>query len=556
MRRLVGGLGDDGQVSAPAELRKARGAFFTPPAIAQFVARWALRDPADRVLEPSCGEAAFLTEAVRALAALSPDADVPVVDGVEIHQASAREARRQVQRAGGRARIRVADFFTLTPTPQYDAVIGNPPFVRYQNFRGEARANSREAALRAGVSMSGLASSWAAFTVHSALFLKPGGRLGLVVPAELLSVNYAGSVRRFLLESFTRVNLVLFSERVFPEVQEEVVLVLAEGFGTGHTDHAMIFQAQNADDLDSVLAVPTKWRPADPADKWTPLLLSDDALHIYTDLLTRGHYAPLREWGETTLGMVTGNNKFFAVSPSRAKELDLKPADLVRISPPGSRHLRGLSLSPQALRELGKADAATWLLRPKGEPSAAAWRYIAAGEAAGVHDAYKCRVRSPWWRVPLVAPADLFLTYMNADTPRITTNDARAHHLNSVHGLYLRPETRSLGTELLPLASLTSMTLLGAETVGRSYGGGILKLEPREADRLPVPSPALVAASRDELLAAKPQVAALLRTGKLHEAARTVDEILLMRACKMKRSSVDTLNAEFRRLALRRAGRA
>ena len=94
-------------------------------------------------------------------------------------------------------------------------------------------------------------------------------------------------------------------------------------------------------------------------------------------------------------------------------------------------------------------------------------------------DAYKCRVRLPWWRVPLVKPADLLLTYMNADTPRLCTNRKSVYHLNSVHGVYLRKGLRQLGMDLLPLASLNSMTLLGAETVGRAYGGGMLKLEPR-----------------------------------------------------------------------------
>ncbi len=78
-------------------------------------------------------------------------------------------------------------------------MIGNPPFVRYQDFSGEARVRSRAAALRAGVPLTNLASSWAAFAVHSALFPRPGGRMGLVLPAELLSVNYAAEVRRFLL---------------------------------------------------------------------------------------------------------------------------------------------------------------------------------------------------------------------------------------------------------------------------------------------------------------------------------------------------------------------
>ena len=195
------------------DLRKERGAFFTPSSITEFVANWAIRAAGDRVMEPSAGDAAFLVAAVARLAKLHRGRGAePEVDGVEIHEHSARVARRRVREAGGKARIRHSDFFDIAPEPVYDAVIGNPPFIRYQNFSGEARAKSRQAALRGGVALTGLASSWAAFAIHSALFLKPGGRLGLVLPAELLSVNYAAPVRQFLFDRFRQVQLVLFAK--------------------------------------------------------------------------------------------------------------------------------------------------------------------------------------------------------------------------------------------------------------------------------------------------------------------------------------------------------
>lgn len=179
------------------------------------------------------------------------------------------------------------------------------------------------------------------------------------------------------------------------------------------------------------------------------------------------------------------------------------------------------------MTRLGRKDMATWLFRPRERPSAAALAYIAAGEFAGVDQAYKCRVRKPWWRVPLMPSADLFLTYMNADTPRLTTNSARSHHLNSVHGVYLSDETRQTGMELLPLASLNSATLLSAEITGRAYGGGILKIEPREADAWLVPSYDLVLSKAAELRAIRGRVANLLQQKKLADAVEIVDELLL-----------------------------
>ncbi|MGW6279317.1 HsdM family class I SAM-dependent methyltransferase [Kribbella sp. NPDC055071] len=541
-----------------AVLRKARGAFFTPEPLARYVTEWAVRDVTDKVLEPSCGEAAFLLSAVDRLATLhesSKAAVTPHLDGVELHEPSARAARKVLRQAGVDARVQVGDFFTVDPTGSYDVVIGNPPYVRYQDFSGEARARSREAALRAGVPMSGLASSWAAFTVHSALFLKKGGRLGLVLPAELLTVNYAAEVRRFLMQRFARVDLVLFEERVFPEAEVDAVLLMAEGYDDGPTDHCRIYQVRNGGALSEVVNQPRTWRPASPEAKWTGSLLSSQALAAYASLANGEHFTNLESWGDTTLGMVTGNNRYFTLSPGRVRELGLTPSDLIRLSPPGSRHLRGLSFTDSAWQEMGAAGSPTYLFRPAGAPSAAAEDYIAAGEAIGVERAYKCRVRSPWWRVPLVRPADLFLTYMNADTPRLSTNRAKAHHLNSVHGVYLKPGRRALGMDLLPLAALNSMTLLGAETVGRAYGGGMLKIEPREADVLPVPSPALLESARKDLAVLRPQVAAHLRYGRLLEAVRLMDDVLLVALLGISAEEAQALRDGHATLMARRLAR-
>lgn len=542
--------------SDTAELRKARGAFFTPDTITRFITDWAIQTSEDRILEPSAGDAAFLVQAVRRLQELGPaGASVPVVDGVEIHAHSAQAAEARVLEVGGEPRITVSDFFLVDPDPAYTAVIGNPPYIRYQDFSGESRARSREAALRAGVALSGLASSWAAFTVHSALFLKDGGRLALVLPAELLSVNYASPVRRFLFDRFRNVELVLFEEQVFPEVEADVVLLLADGFNQGPTDAATIRQVRNAEDLASDV-VGQRWVPADPAGKWTASLVGADALAPLARLRDTGAFTHLEQWGDTTLGMVTGNNGYFTLSPDRVKELGIPRRDLLRLSPPGSAHLRGLSLTTDLLTRLGAEGRATYLFRPADKPSAAAEAYIEAGETVGVHQAYKCRVRKPWHRVPLLPPADLLLTCMNADTARLTTNEAGAHHLNSVHGVYLAREHVLLGRELLPLASLNSATLLNAEMVGRSYGGGILKIEPREADVWLMPSPALVAERAEALRAVKPRVGRLLQHGKLLEAVALVDEALLTDDGRLVPEELESIRASHHTLSQRRATRS
>lgn len=512
----------------PPEQRKARGAFFTPPEVARYIVDWAIRGRVDRVLEPSCGEAVFLVEAAKRLSDLGANPGLSgQLHGAELHEQSAKAAGAILRGHGHESSIALGDFLAAEPESIYDAVIGNPPYVRYQAFSGVSRATARRAALRAGVTLTNLASSWAAFTIHAALHVRPGGRLGLVLPAEMLTVNYAAPVRDFLMREFGQVRLVLFTERVFPGVMEDVVLLLADGRGHGPTNHCELFESRNGATLERLAEADGRpWNPASQ-DRWSSALLTPAAADAYAALTSTEDFEPLLAWGETTLGMVTGNNKYFTLTGAELQGLGLGSTDVIRLSPPGSRHLRGLSLTPQALRRLDEAGQPTWLFRPGGEPTAAARRYIEAGEASGVHHAYKCRVRSVWWRVPYLQPADLFLTYMNADTARLCTNTTGVHHLNSVHGLYLTETHRALGRELLSLASLNSVTMLGAELVGRAYGGGVLKIEPREADRWPMPSPELVTRRRVQLRSVRRRVRDLLAAGRVFEAAAAVDDALL-----------------------------
>lgn len=512
-----------------ADVQKARGAFFTPMKISQFILDWAIRGAADRVLEPSCGDAAFLLPAAARLDKLGvPGRQLAGrLHGIDIHAPSVGDAAARLREKGHSATITCSDFFDVEPEPFYDAVIGNPPFIRYQDFSGPARAKSLRAALVQGVRLTSLASSWAAFTVHASQFLNDKGRLGFVLPAELLAVNYAAEVRRFLLSRFSKVRLVLFEHLVFPGVQEEIVLLLAEGRGSASCFE--VYQAHNLSDLDGIDT--TSWQAFSPqhGEKWTSALLPSTALATYRRVTREGKgFCKLIDWADTYLGSVTGDNKFFTLTTAEVAEHGLQDKDLLPISPPGARHLRGLTFTKKAWSQLAREGARCYLFYPgNGRPSAAATRYIARGEKLNVHKAYKCQNRNPWWRVPLPDVPDFIFTYMNHDRPRLTANDAGIYALNSVYGVKLHSDLHNAGLKSLPIACLNSATVLGSEIVGRAYGGGLLKHEPKEADMLPVPAPETIRAVEKDLQLLRPQLDGSLRSGNLTSAMAAVDEVIL-----------------------------
>lgn len=518
------------------KLRKQRGAFFTPYPIAEYLASWAVRgNGAGRVLDPTCGEGVFLLACARQLAArgLTPDEIGDRLYGVDIHASSLTASAELLKEVGATANLMTGDFFQeSTPDqldarlPLMDAVIGNPPFVRYHDHRGEARERSVAAARLQGVKLSGLASSWAATLVHSSAFLSPEGRLAMVVPAELFTVDYAEPIRLWLRERFARVHLVLFDELQFLDASEQVVLLVAGG--TGGTRSFGLHRVGTGSDLPDLHAFDGDSVPPPVSGKWTDLLLPVESQTAFREVLANG-FSTLDEFARLELGTVTGGNDFFAITETIKNEYNLSPGEhLTPMLPPGGRALRGVAFTDHDWSLSKDNGDRVWLLNPAtDQPSAELSRYIALGESRRVHEAYKCSVRKPWWRPRVVPPPDLFMTYMSHVCPRLVINEAEAVMVNSTHAVRIRPDAPAETTQAIALLTMNSVTMLGAEVFGRSYGGGVLKMELREAAKLPVPG-------RDPLVRAwrllEPQVDSLdidLRNGNWKKVVTVVDKVLL-----------------------------
>ncbi len=544
------------------QLRKQRGAFFTPYPIAEHLAEWALRGATNSgvVLDPTCGEGVFLLAAAHRLAAHQRTGHLI---GIDVHQPSLDQTAELLDDGrGSKVELLSGDFFNEAPPdqlgarlPYVDAVIGNPPFVRYQEHRGDIRKRALAAALAQGVRLSGLASSWAALLVHASAFLKPEGRITMVLPAELLSVGYAEPIRRWLRGRFQSVHLVLFDELQFVDAEEQVVLLIARG--TGGCNAFSLHHVRGAEELRDRHAYDADAFAPQATGKWTELLVQEDARGLLRKVLET-KFEPLSVVGSSELGTVTGANSFFTMNEATRLEYKLaEDREVIRTVPPGTRHVKGVTFTMEQWEQLRAQEERVWLLYPKqNRMSAGLTRYVELGKGLNVDQAYKCTIREPWWRPPVVSPPDMFFTYMSHVSPRLVRNEADVTFLNSMHGVRLiERDTPELAT-MYSILTLNTVTRLGAEIFGRAYGGGILKMEPKEAGQLPVPRRNLLDAAWVRLKDRRDHINSLIQDGSWDEATSLVDEVLLHRVAGISKKDLTVLGAALQRMRARRQRRS
>ncbi|MGH9748518.1 MAG: HsdM family class I SAM-dependent methyltransferase [Candidatus Polarisedimenticolia bacterium] len=522
--------------------RKDLGAFYSPQPLVEPMVRWAIRSETDFVLDPSCGDGVFLDAAAHRLIELgSGSSDVAAqVIGIDLnpHAVSVTSSVLSPLVGASAPDVRRVNFFDVDPgTSQFprrgglDVVLGNPPYIRYQGFTGPGRRRALSRASRMGVVLPQLTSSWAPFVVHAASFLRPGGRLAFILPAELVHTSYAAPVREFLTTRFRAVSVISFRRPVFPGVQARVVLVLAEGFGTREGTGLRLVEVHDAHDLHAVDDLIATTPPLDPESvprKWIPGHLPAQAAAFLRALEIEGPLVPLRRLAKAGIGFVSGANDFFVLTAASARERGL-PASSLHSCVVRARQIPGAFLTSADLTRLRTADERCLLWRPNGPLVAAEQRYVRYGESLGLAKRYKCRVRSPWYVVPGVTVPDALLTYMSDTVPRLCLNEASVATTNNLLAVRMHSIPAALRRAFV-VAFYNSATLFSVEWMGRQYGGGVLKLEPREADQVLIPALDRVARHREPLEKLSVPLQQQLtagRGGSIEAVISNVDRIVL-----------------------------
>lgn len=454
---------------------KESGAYYTPVEVAASLVRWAVRRPCDRMLDPSCGDGRFLA----------------------LHRNSAGieqdpQATAKAVAAAPWAMVREGDFFTWAndTSDRFDCAAGNPPFIRYQRWQSEIRQQALALCERFGATFSSLTSSWAPFLVAAASLLKPGGRMAFVVPAEIGHAPYAIPLLEYLAKNFAMVHIIAIRQKMFASLSEDCWLLYADGFGDS-TDH---FRLTCQEDFSYSDTCPDNF-DAISLEQWRawrcrlrPFLLPAPIRALYRRLAADGPGTlRLGDVARVGIGYVTGANDFFHLRPSQAADARI-PEQFLHPSIRNGRALPAKAVTQATVRSWLNRDEPVLLLKiaPGQLLPRSIQKYLSTSDALGAKQAYKCRTREPWYVVPDVQVPDAFLSCMSGNGAALVANHARCVCTNSVHAVTLK---NGMSVELLQHGWDSPLARLSCELEGHPLGGGLLKLEPREAANLVIPDP-------------------------------------------------------------------
>jgi adenine-specific DNA-methyltransferase len=484
------------------------------------------------------------------------------VFGVELnHAAASRPAALEGVRLA-KGQLIEGDFFSTDLScwggRRFDAIVGNPPYVRHHLLGAQSKRLAQVHARRVGITLSERADCWAYFCAALLDYLEPQGRLAILLPGAVLHADYALPLLHALSEARGRTRLIRIQRRMFDDTVERTVVLLIDG-----RRRQPGVDYREVDDLPELQRVlgesPGSRRGWRSSAAVAPETSSSPAMRVRTRLRWFVSQEVGAAWASATalpevrclgdiaqirIGVVTGANKFFVLDGARARELRGR-GQRIRTLPVISRGgwLRGVRWTARDQDACADRPSHLLVVEPTARLTAALRAHIEGGQRLGLHERGHCAARDVWyslddWRAP-----DLFLPYMGASAPRLVINQAGATCTNAVHRVALTTDQVSAGA--LAAASWTSLYRLSAELFGRSYGAGILKLELGEAAQLRI---AVVPGAARHALAIE---AVLIEEGE-ECAQRVADRLLLEEALGIPPAQTKLLREAADQLQLRR----
>ncbi len=471
------------------EKLREKGQFWTPPWVAEAMVGYLLAGGHKSIFDPAIGAGAFFNAAKSLMA---EGASRIKLLGTELDPKALKQARQNGLSDEDLAAVEIRDFISDPPEGPFEAIVANPPYIRHHRLAAHTKSFLKSYGARLiGSALDGRAGLHVYFLLRALELLADDGRLAFIVPADTCEGIFARTLWRWISANYRLDAVVTFSPEAspFPTVDTNpIILMLAKRPPGREFLCAMCEEAETPE-----LKV------------WTLSgfqTISGNALSPRRRLVSEavstglsrapgngtGDGPTLSAFATIMRGIATGANDFFHLTRARAEELAI-PQEFLLPAVARTRDVPGHELTEQTLDELEAAGRPTLLFSPDGRPldrfPGAVQRYLRYGEDAGLPDRVLLSTRRPWYKMEVRPVPPILFAYLGRRNVRFIRNLARAVPLTGFLCVYPRRNEAQFVGKLFEVLSHSS-TIANLAVVGKSYGGGAIKVEPRALERLPL----------------------------------------------------------------------
>jgi hypothetical protein len=467
--------------SGPArESLREKGQFWTPEWIAKAMVAYAAGDTRECIFDPAVGEGAFFSAARH----LAPGI---ALHGSDIDRAIAVKTQRQY--AGSKVEVRD---FVLAPTPtRHSALVANPPYIRHHRLSEQVKFALRKFALDfTGLKIDGRAGYHVFFLLRALERLEQGGRLCFILPADTFEGVFARSLWEWVAKHYRLDALLTFADDAtpFPGVDTNAVIIFLRN--EPPADTLTWARCIEHDSNDVFTWVESRFTSLTPhlEQHHVPL---DRALAngLSRNPMQEAAGIPLSAFASVMRGIATGANEYFTFTSEQIKSHGIPKKFFVRTAV-RTKHVSGDVLRSDHLKQLDKDGHPTYLLCLTGEDreleSTELERYLKMGKKQALHDRPLISTRRPWYRMEQRRKPTFLFAYLGRRNSRFILNEAGVRPLTGFLCVYAHSNDQE-HIQRLWRALNDARTLANLRMVGKSYGFGAIKVEPRSLERLILP---------------------------------------------------------------------
>lgn len=479
--------------SPEREMLRSKGQFWTPSWLARVMVRYALGNGSQTLFDPAVGAGAFF------VAAKDEGHRHLHLSGYEIEASALAEGLDHGLCSEDLKDVAIKDFLSSETAEPLMAVVANPPYVRHHRISLEAKSRLRQIALYyLGHAIDGRAGLHVYFLIACLGRLAPGGRLAFVLPADTFEGVFAPPLWAWVARNFRIDGILRFTPEAtpFPDVDTNAVVVFVEKAMPQHQVQWAISASKSSDTLSAWIDSPEiDFSASELITGCTPL---DQAIHHGLSRLgisknlekwTLGHFATVMR------GIATGANDFFFLHRKALEEHGL-PSMYFRRAVGRTRDIQSDRFTLEDLNKLDAKGRPTYLLSLDGRaldrlPDSVC-AYLAQGKSQGLPEKALILQRKPWYRMEQRATPPILFAYLGRRNARFIRNEAGVLPLTGFLCVFPKKgDTHSV--EALFETLNAPETIANLRLVGKSYGSGAIKVEPRALERLPLPEHLVVA---------------------------------------------------------------